>query len=425
MITFIFTTLYFGFISLASWFLYRYRRFLFRSFLGAYIISFVALNYIGLLILFFQLDDYRFDIGVNNPELITWMLIYSIIAFTCVSVTYLSLYKVKNFKTASPVRASPEENLLVISILLLTVFSVMQIMSRSGSVALIVALSSSAEVNEIMLARSDMGNNNSNNHWIRIATNQMPMIIFYYFYLKQVGSSAVFRVSLFAGFIAVCVVLTLSTAKFAIIQFLLGIVFLQWKYIRPLSVRKILVRGAAVFSMIILMYMTFAAVSDVQVAMRIALSRMLTGSIAPAHFYLEFFPQVESYLHGRSLPNPMGIFPWQPYNLTTEVMYWKFPRFADLGIVGSSPTTFWGEGYANLGTAGVILASVYLGTFIATSQHVFDRYNRFLFIRAVEGWVFCYIFAANISGISEYMKVTIIIPLIALLILPRLRLRKT
>jgi hypothetical protein len=419
----LFSLCYFGFLIVYLRIVYAFRQQLMRSFLGAYFLSFFFLNYIGLAILFFGLDSYRADIGVNDPHLITWMLIYSILAFACVAISYFALYPASRRAPVRPVSSSWEENLLAYLALALTILAVFQIVRNSNSIALMLALTGNDNINEVMVARSEMGNNNSGSHWIRIATSQLPMILFYFFYLRYFGGNVLSNVFLLAAALAVCVILTFSTAKFAIIQFLIGLSYIQWKYIKPLSFGKVVQRGVVVFGLIIAMYVSFTEIANISTAVRVALSRMVTGSIAPAHFYLEYFPNVYPFLLGRSFPNPMGIFPWEPYSVSVEIMNWKFPHFADLNIIGSSPTAFWGEGYANFGFVGVLISGFYLGAFMAVNQRVFDRYNRFLFIRAVEGWVFCYFFAANISGVSEYMKVTVIFPLIALLILPRIRLR--
>ena len=93
-------------------------------------------------------------------------------------------------------------------------------------------------------------------------------------------------------------------------------------------------------------------------------SRTFTGQIQPAYHYLEFFPMHHDFLWGRSFPNPRGILPFEPYRLTVEIMNWRFPDLVKRGVVGSMPTTFWGELYANFGTLGVITIPFFVGIVI-------------------------------------------------------------
>lgn len=108
-----------------------------------------------------------------------------------------------------------------------------------------------------------------------------------------------------------------------------------------------------------LIYMAFEGSASLTDALLAAFSRAFTGSIQPAYHYLEFFPVQHDFLYGRSFPNPGGLFPWEPYRLTEEVMAWVYPD--DVGVVRSAPTIFWAELYANFGVPGVALVPVFVG----------------------------------------------------------------
>ncbi len=49
----------------------------------------------------------------------------------------------------------------------------------------------------------------------------------------------------------------------------------------------------------------------------------------------------------------MGILPFEPFRMTVEVMNWVNPN--SNGVVGSMPTVFWAEAYANFGIIGVCI----------------------------------------------------------------------
>lgn len=419
MITLIFVLIYLTFLAISLRYVLLYRSMIFSSFLGAYVLSFFTLNYIGLAILYFGLDTYRWEIGISDPVLISQMLIYSIIAFATVSMTYWFFNRRVFEPYASNIRASKQEKYLVGILTLFSAFIVIQYIRNLDGIALLMALSGDFE--SALVARSDMSNNLGSYRWFRIGLMQVPMILFYFAYLNTPRNSALHILGLSGLFIIVAIILSLSTEKFAVIQFIIGLLFLQMKYVRRLSISGILTWAGGLIGIVVFFYMAFSGISELSEVIRIAGSRIFTGSIGTAHFYLEYFPEVHPFLFGRSLPNPMGIFPFESFSPAVEIMNWKFPIFLQKGIVGSSPSTFWAEGYANMGAVGVIIAALYIGTLLAVSQRVFNHYNKFLFIRAVEGWYFTFIFAVNISGVSEYMKVTVFVPLVVLLILPRIR----
>ena len=98
-----------------------------------------------------------------------------------------------------------------------------------------------------------------------------------------------------------------------------------------------------------LMYVYFKGSSSIWVGIQSGISRITTGQMSGLYHYLDIIPDQVDYLLGRSLPNPRGIFPWEHYRLTVEVMNIVHKGLAEQGIVGSMPTFFWGEMYANFG----------------------------------------------------------------------------
>lgn len=85
-------------------------------------------------------------------------------------------------------------------------------------------------------------------------------------------------------------------------------------------------------------------------------SRAVGAEVMTFYYYMQIFPDKVGYLHGRSLPNPRNIFPFEPYSLSREVMKIVHPGMEEqTGRIGSAPTAYWGELYANFGPLGVFL----------------------------------------------------------------------
>ena len=58
----------------------------------------------------------------------------------------------------------------------------------------------------------------------------------------------------------------------------------------------------------------------------------------PASLLLPGFPCAHRVFNAVS--KSRGLFPWEGYKMTVEVMNWVNPTLADRGIVGSMPTVF-------------------------------------------------------------------------------------
>lgn len=92
--------------------------------------------------------------------------------------------------------------------------------------------------------------------------------------------------------------------------------------------------------------------------------RVICGGITPAYFYLEMFPGHIGFLYGTSFPNPRGVFSYEVFNITVEMSRVLFPGNLSAGVVGSSPTVYWTELYANFGILGMCLGAPLVGIYL-------------------------------------------------------------
>ena len=156
---------------------------------------------------------------------------------------------------------------------------------------------------------------------------------------------------------------------------------------------------------VLILYLVFVGVWGHRGFVYEAGDRILTGGIRAAYGYVAMFPEYHSYLQGRTLPNPFGLFPWTPFPLTVEVQ--SFSNRHVLGrtttIAGSQNAPFWAEGYANFGLAGVVLfAFVAAGVFF-----VLDRWIEFLPRTPVNA-----AFAAFSAFFWGQISVTLLLPIL-------------
>jgi len=132
-------------------------------------------------------------------------------------------------------------------------------------------------------------------------------------------------------------------------------------------------------------------------------SRTFTGGVQPAYHYLEFFPQHHAYLMGKSFPNPMGLLPFEPYRLTVEVMNWRFPGLESAGVVGSMPTVFWGELYANFGVTGVVVFPFFVGIGLFVIAYLSDRLENTPLKVGLLVWLVLHYKDLAVTGLSGFM----------------------
>ena len=132
-------------------------------------------------------------------------------------------------------------------------------------------------------------------------------------------------------------------------------------------------------------------------------SRAFGGSIQPAYHYLEIFPEKKEFLLGLSFPNPGGVFPHQPYALATEVSSWVKPGLAEEGIVGSMPTVFWGEAYANFSYIGLVFIPFIIGFLLFSIDIIASKLIDTPFKIGFYVWLLLHFKNLSVSGFSGYI----------------------
>jgi len=142
---------------------------------------------------------------------------------------------------------------------------------------------------------------------------------------------------------------------------------------------------------------------EVSVVFKAFTSRLLANSLAPAYIYLERFPAHMDFLWGKSFPNPGGVFPWDSYPLTIEMMKYWFPEFAKKGIIGSAPTVFWAEIYANFGPASIFIFSILTGIGIYFLYAILSRINNSPVKTGIITWVSLHLMNLSITSFSNFI----------------------
>ncbi len=386
------------------------------------IISMFIYAYAGLLPLYFGWDEYRYDMGVQDRAIVFQVLLYSIVSIVglLAGFTYSKIVlKMNNFQKFEYIRRLTKKELFIVSLLIIfCLFVLFVYLSKIPTIALFVALSDGAS-SDSQLARSLMGNDFSGAyHWYKLIFSDLfnivtftlfsaflltkRKIIFFLFVISFLGSS----------FAAV-----MATEKGPFAEILIGLLLV---YGLTLLKGKIPIKATIIFliilfSSLILFYIFFMGSKDIFSAFGSIFSRALAGSIQPAYHYLEFFPNHQDFLLGRSFPNPGGILPIEPYRMTVEVMNWVNPN--DKGIVGSMPTVFWAEAYANFGYFGIAFIPFIIGVVVYTVSFLVDKLENTPIKIGFYIWLILHIKKLSITGFSGFLIDFYLIAIVFILII--------
>ncbi len=333
------------------------------------LISFVVLaclvfGYIGLLPLYFDWDKYRTNIIFQNRELFFYVLLGS--SWSIFSLVMGSAIARVAFKHNLKIPICPVQNhktfyIKFIIIFLIIILTIRNYLMAVPEIAIVHAINGS--ISDAESARSLMGSEFSGKyHWYSLIMHDFSYLCVYILFATWLIKKTKIDLFLFlCFFIMASFTSVMAIEKGPFIWLLIGLIIV-WILNRHQGVVNLIkIWPLFVFGLLILafIYVSFEGSPTVADGITASLSRALTGSILPAYYYLEFFPGQHDFLYGRSFPNPGGIFPWETFRLTEEVMNWS--NGSDYGVVRSAPTIFWTELYANFGLFGAFFFPVFVG----------------------------------------------------------------
>lgn len=339
---------------------------------NAVIVSLFVFAYVGIFPLYFYLDAYRYAIGVVDREIILKMFIAS--SWAIFSITFI--VGVLSYLVPVPERRVPgsgnlrkfdtQESFICIAMLLLCSLVFYLYVSAVDEVALFVAIFGGDQ--SVAAARSSMTNAFPGNyHWYRLFIGDISVFASYCLYanhlqVRRLRSMIIFLLSFF-----LCCLFLLSTAQKApVVWYFLGL-YLIYAITHNegfVSIKGVFYSGVIGLVALVALYIGVVGVDGFVSATGSVFSRAFTAGISASYFYFEFFPDHKEFLWGASLPNPGGLLPFDPYPLTKELMAWRFPGNAEVGVVGSSPTVFWGEAFANFSWGGILFLPLMIGVII-------------------------------------------------------------
>ncbi|HGS4649252.1 TPA: O-antigen polymerase [Vibrio cholerae] len=365
---------------------------------------------LGTFVLFFQLNEYSYNIGVQDPSLVLVVLFYSAINVIFFLFGVIFLRKIVGFDVV-PFRSYEIRSISWIqSKLLLFIFAfcivvLINYLRQLDRIALIVALTDGA--NAAKEARSVMGNSFSGKyHWYKLVIHDLGNLVtftsFAIWLIRKRAKDALLLITAFSYSVFVAI---MATEKGPMAWLLIGL-FMVYFLVRSngfIPFKKLIPFAFLIVGLLIISYVYFMGSEDVGSALGSVFSRAFSGSILPAYFYLEFFPEYQEYLLGRSFPNPGGLMPYEPYRYTIEVMNWLFPDLVETGVVGTAPTVFWGEAYANFGPLGIPIVAFIIGCLIALVSYLVSKLEINPLTIGFFVWLILIFKDLSVTGFSDYL----------------------
>ena len=383
---------------------------------------------VGLLPLFYQWDIARANSGVVDQGIILSVLLYSVLNINFFLFGVIAEKKSSNNKLSekpnfiSAATPTKKQIFILLTFLILSFIVFLDYISNFNELAIFTAISSGAE--DAGVVRSEMSNDFSGKyHWYRFFIHSVSQFATYILLANWMGKRSRLNLILFAiSFCYTAFVAIVAVEKAPIIWFLIGL-FITHIFLKNNGVVRFgkLIPLLIVLSVgLVLMYQYFMGAESISDALGRIISRAFAGSITPAYFYLEYFPHVSDYLYGATIPNPGGILPYVPLRYTVDVMNWLFPSLPIRGVVGSMPTVFWGETYANFGPFGIPVVAFFMGFLISKVNSYILRMKLNGVVIGFYVWIILEVKNISESGFSSFVyNIQIILMVIILFVLMR------
>ena len=360
----------------------------------AFFYFYLIFVYIGSVIILFKLDPYIVRLGATKSDILWLLYATTTIGFFLIPSGMLCANKILKFEPKKKLNqylradiemvVSPKDSYVMPFFYLFCVFALLMTLLyiRKVDTLPFVGLMKGGDAATLALLRSEATNTFAGKaHWYRLAYKHvipfLSLVALTYF-LRTKGRIkqkwlliflTLFPISCFTNF--------MNLIKGPLILYW-GSIIILLSFIRPqfITFRKIFIFGSFCLIVVILMYIYVMGQEDrplLELSL-LPLQRIFVGQISGLYFYYDFFPKHHDFLLGLSFPNPHGIMPYRPYRLTVEVKNYVLPDLASKGIVGSMPTVFWGEVYANFGLISIFPAMFFVGFFIQIVHIIFFKF---------------------------------------------------
>jgi len=369
--------------------------------------------YVGILPFYFSFSRYAYFLGATDTDTIFQILVMSSSAILMTSIGYAVAEKIcplaqmtGNGETSS-LKNAAFPMLIVLSII--AVIVTLLFIKNLPNVALSSVFSGDRSHLSQMRSEATSGYSGEGHFYYYRAFFQslLPFCLYIAFSESLLTKNNWKRVIALGLFIFALFAALMNVEKAPAIWLLMGC-YLTYVATRSkiIDLRSLIVVVLLLFALVCTIFYYFVGILEDRTMMDLLAwggDRIFMGGIAPGYFYLQIFPHDHPYLMGASLPNPKGIFPWEPYRIAVEVYNYMNP-FANISeVVGSAPTAFWGELYANFGKVAVFIVSPIIGVIIYIMTYLTKSIQESPIKVALTVWLAMHMMVLAETGISGYL----------------------
>ncbi len=368
-------------------------------------------QYFGFIYIFL-LAGYKF----SNSEAIvavffnTSITISYLILGSYVARFFLSKSKIfKLFKEKFDTVIIPESASIIFLLVLISIsaiyFSKYLYIVGFDNIAFLKLIGMSENPHSVAFLRSEMGNNFPGKyHWYRLFIRDFMYLSSSLIFSLYLTNPKINKVPIAIAIFLLAFASSVIAAEKQPVSELL--IFLFFTYLLIKNEGRITFKKMITISMIILgiisVFYYFLGQGDLHRAMISTANRVFIAQMEGLYYYMEIFPTSIEFLAGRSFPNPAGIFPWEPYRLAVGVAE-IVSGANNSGIVGSMPTFYWGEMYANFGLAGVLIPPFFIGFLIRVVDFLFNNQKKKIILVPIYIWFIFHYKDLAMTGLSKFL----------------------
>lgn len=385
-------------------------------------------NYLGLPILYFGLDSYR-SVNIDSLEYIflSWIFVVIGLILMLLGAFLVSLVLDKFLPSSNSHEHYSFNNsiykfpLIRAFFFLVAIYTLYLYISKLGieNIA-IIALYNSLGGESVNVARSEMVNAfDGNYHWYKFFMRDILFLISISFFLDWIISKKRQFLQFFAiSSVILLFVLIMTTEKMPMLEYFVSLIlaYMMIKHNKKIQFKASLAWGLLLMIFVFITYFFLMNDQSYDYLLTISgsLSRIFTGALEAFYYQIEFYYD-NKILHGTGLPNPGGIFSFEPFPVTQYIWYLEHGDIS--GASGSMPAIFIAEGLINFGIAGLILFSLIAGILLRCSDLIFDDIGNTASLCAVYTVLIMHLKNLSISSLSNYFFDPFLLILIILLYL--------
>ena len=395
------------------------------------IISIIAFQYLGFPILFFFLDDYR-AYYVQDRKIIWEMFLWTSFSITLIIIGFIAagrsfgpLHLADQYNaftnSITPIRFF--QRLMLVILFIISVLVLFIYLSKIGwnNLAFLSVIIASDQEISIEVLRSNMGNAfEGKYHWYQLFMRHFLSIASVAFFGQWLLRKKFFSFIFFIISFLICTFsMLMAIEKGPIFWYLISLVLIyviirhqgrfRFKQLVKISFFGFFISG--------LTYVYFMNAPSLWKGIEYTFSRIFAGQIHALYHYLEIFPKQISFLWGRSFPNPGGLLPINSFNLTVELSRIIHPNNELREIVGSMPTIYWGEMYANFSYLGIVIPPFFIGYFLYWLNTIIFRLPMTPLVLSFFIWIILHYKNLAVTSLSGFLiDVTMVVMILVLIL---------